>query len=48
MIFNDNPLELVQWIVTDEQGLTTTVALSEVRRNVELSPKLFRLDEPER
>ena len=48
MIFNDNPLELVQWIVTDEQGLTTTVALSEIRRNVELSPKLFRLDEPER
>ena len=48
MIFNDNPLELVQWIVTDEQGLTTTVALSEVRRNVELSPKLFRLDEPSR
>jgi outer membrane lipoprotein-sorting protein len=48
MIFNDNPLELAQWIVTDGQGLTTTVALSEIRRNVELSPKLFRLDEPER
>jgi outer membrane lipoprotein-sorting protein len=48
MVFNDNPLELVQWIVTDEQGLTTTVALSEIRRNVELSPKLFRLDEPQR
>lgn len=48
MIFNDNPLELVQWIVTDEQGLTTTVALGEVRRNVELSPKLFRIEEPDR
>ena len=48
MIFNDNPLELVQWIVTDEQGLTTTVALSEVRRNVDLDPSLFRVEEPER
>ncbi len=48
MIFNDNPLELVQWIVTDEQGLTTTVALSEVRRNVELNPSLFRIEEPKR
>ena len=48
MIFNDNPLELVQWIVTDEQGLTTTVALSEIRRNVELNPNLFRIEEPTR
>ena len=48
MIFNDNPLELVQWIVTDGQGLTTTVALSEIRRNVQLNPSLFRLDEPTR
>ena len=48
MIFNDNPLELVQWIVTDEQGLTTTVALSEVRRNVEVDPSLFRIEEPTR
>jgi outer membrane lipoprotein-sorting protein len=48
MIFNDNPLELVQWIVTDEQGLTTTIALSDVRRNVDLNPSLFRIDEPTR
>ncbi len=48
MIFNDNPLELTQWIVTDEQGLTTTVALSEVRRNVDLNPSLFRIEEPKR
>lgn len=46
MIFNDNPLELVQWIVTDEQGLATTVALSEVRRNVEINPNLFRIEDP--
>lgn len=48
MVFNDNPLELIQWIVTDEQGLATTVALSEVRRNVDLNPSLFRIEEPKR
>lgn len=46
MIFNDNPLELTQWIVVDGQGLATTVALSEVRRNVKLDPKLFRIEDP--
>ena len=45
MVFNDNPLELVQWIVTDGQGLTTTVALNQVRRNVQLSPDLFFIGE---
>lgn len=45
MVFADNPLELVQWVVTDAQGLTTTVALNQVRRNVELSPKLFFIEE---
>lgn len=48
MIFNDNPLQLTQWIVVDAEGLSTTVALSETRRNVELSPKLFFIEEPSR
>lgn len=45
MVFNDNPLELVQWIVTDAQGLTTTVALNSVRRNVQLNPSLFHIED---
>lgn len=45
MVFNDNPLELVQWIVTDAQGLTTTVALNSIRRNVELNSKLFFIED---
>lgn len=48
MVFNDNPLELVQWIVTDAQGLTTTVALNSIRRNVELSPDLFFIEDATR
>ena len=46
MIFNDNPLELTQWVVVDGQGLATTVALSEVRRDVKLDPNLFRIEDP--
>lgn len=48
MVFNDNPLELVQWVVTDQQGLTTTVALSDVKRDVDLDAKLFFIEEPQR
>jgi outer membrane lipoprotein-sorting protein len=47
MVFADNPLELRQWIVVDSQGLTTTVALSEMRSNVELDPNLFFIEDPE-
>ena len=46
MVFNDNPLELTQWIVLDGQGLATTVALSEVQRNVDLDPNLFFIEDP--
>ncbi|MEM9059198.1 MAG: outer membrane lipoprotein carrier protein LolA [Pseudomonadota bacterium] len=46
MVFNDNPLELTQWIVEDAQGLTTTVALSEIRRNVQIDPNKFFIEDP--
>ncbi len=48
MVFAENPLELRQWIVVDPQGLTTTVALSEMRANVKLDPKLFFIEDPVR
>lgn len=41
LIFNDNPLELRQWIVTDPEGRQTTVALNEVKRGVETPVRLF-------
>ena len=41
MIFNDNPLELRQWIVTDPEGRNTTVVLSEVTRGTEIPVRLF-------
>lgn len=46
MVFVDNPLALTQWVVVDNQGLTTTVALSDTRSNVKLDPKLFFIEDP--
>jgi outer membrane lipoprotein-sorting protein len=47
MVFADNPLELRQWIVVDPQGLTTTVALSEMRSNVKIDNNLFFIEDPQ-
>ncbi|MEL6775561.1 MAG: outer-membrane lipoprotein carrier protein LolA [Pseudomonadota bacterium] len=45
MIFADNPLELRQWVVIDAQGLTTTIALSELRSNVAIDPNMFFIED---
>ena len=41
MIFTNPSLELMQWIITDAQGFTTTVALRDLRRDTEINPSLF-------
>ena len=46
LIFSDGPLTLRQWRVVDAQGKKTTVALSEVRTNLELDDALFRFVDP--
>jgi len=42
LVFSDKPLELRKWLVTDAQGITTTVSLLGPLFNTELDPKLFR------
>lgn len=41
MVFSDNPLELRQWTITDGEGQTTTVALSNMKQGVKADPALF-------
>ncbi|MFT7027931.1 MAG: outer membrane lipoprotein-sorting protein [Paracoccaceae bacterium] len=41
MVFSETPLELRQWTITDAEGQTTTVALSELRRGVDVSIAKF-------
>ena len=45
MVFDAQPLALKQWIVTDPQGLTTTIALREIQQNVRIAPELFVIPE---
>lgn len=48
MVFSNNPLELRQWIVVDAQGEKTTVALRDMRSNVDLPAALFVIDDAPR
>ncbi len=48
LIFSDNPLALRKWVITDAQGVRTTVNLADVRRDMELDPELFKFKEPEK
>ena len=43
MVFEDRPLALKQWTVTDAQGIKTQVVLSDPEFDVALDPRLFAL-----
>lgn len=43
LTFSDGPLALRQWSVLDQQGRTTTVALSNPEQGVSLDARLFQL-----
>ena len=46
LIFSDQPLALRQWIITDQQGIRTTVTLSNLESVLKIDPKLFIFDRP--
>ncbi|MCB5199139.1 outer membrane lipoprotein carrier protein LolA [Loktanella sp. TSTF-M6] len=43
MIFTANPIELRQWVVTDEVGETTTVILNDLRPGAAISDRQFNI-----
>ena len=43
MVFEDRPLALKQWTVTDAQGIKTQVVLTRAEFDVPLDPRLFAL-----
>ncbi len=43
MVFQDRPMALKQWTVTDAQGIKTQVVLTRARFDVVLDPNLFAL-----
>lgn len=48
MIFSNDPLELRQWVVVDAQGDVTTVALHQMRTNVQIPAVQFSIENVER
>jgi outer membrane lipoprotein-sorting protein len=47
LVLSDNPLELRQWIVVDEQKQVTTVILAGLRRGIALERTLFNIEAAE-
>jgi len=45
-VLADRPLELKKWMVTDAQGVTTTVSLLDARTGIAIDPKLFEFVDP--
>lgn len=48
MVFTANPVELRQWIVTDDLGAETTVILNDLESGVNISSVLFNITEETR
>ena len=46
LVFRDRPLALKKWVITDAQGIETTVSLLGVRSGHDLNPDLFRFADP--
>lgn len=46
LVFSDKPLQLRKWLMTDPQGSTTSLSLSDVERDVKIKPELFTLFDP--
>jgi outer membrane lipoprotein-sorting protein len=45
MVFSADPVELRQWVVTDDAGGQTTLILGEIARGVTLGPSLFSIED---
>ncbi len=46
LIFSDRPLTLRKWVVTDVQGVKTSVTLTETRFDAPLNPNMFKFIDP--
>ena len=44
LVFSDKPLELRKWIITDTQGIKTTVSLLGPEFGITLDPDLFNYE----
>ncbi|SMX46313.1 LolA family protein [Actibacterium lipolyticum] len=43
LVFSDSPVQLRQWIITDDSGSATTVILGDLETGVQLSARMFNI-----
>jgi outer membrane lipoprotein-sorting protein len=46
LVFQEDPIALKEWSVTDAQGVETRVVLSGIQHNISLDPRLFMIKSP--
>ena len=46
LVFQDEPMELRQWLVVDAQGRETRVSLSQIQTGVRIDPQIFEFNDP--
>jgi outer membrane lipoprotein-sorting protein len=46
LVFSDGPLALRQWIITDAQGISTSVTLADARFGVRFDDEIFKFEDP--
>jgi outer membrane lipoprotein-sorting protein len=46
LVFNEQPMALRQWVITDAQGLVTIISLDDLRLNVSVDPRQFVFNDP--
>lgn len=44
LVFTDNPVELRQWVITDDLGQQTTVILGQMKKGETYQPSLFSIE----
>ncbi|MDQ7080282.1 MAG: outer membrane lipoprotein carrier protein LolA [Paracoccaceae bacterium] len=44
LVFTDNPIELRQWVITDQDGNKTTVILGDLKTGIPLADSLFSVE----
>lgn len=46
MIFSTTPVQLLKWVITDEQGRSSVISLRNVKRGMYIDPRKFVINDP--
>ena len=46
MVFSTTPVQLLKWVITDEQGRSSVISLRNVKRGMYIDPRTFVINDP--